>query len=985
MKNITMRGRTGFLKVVLLCSMSLFSFHAADAQTSLLADGDTVTPTATPGAIFTALNPHLQNYANYTAGQAVSTAVSPDGTTLLILTSGYNLLEDASGNNIPAASNEYVFVYNIANHTPVFSQALQVPDTYVGLTFSPDGTHFYVSGGVNDDVHTYAKSGGTWAESGAPIKLGHTAPTNLGALDAFFSGGVGFVAPPAVAGLATTADGIKLIAANFYNDSVSIINLATNAINEVQLRPGLINPANQGVPGGEYPYGVAVMGNSAAYISSVRDREIDVVSLTGTPALTTRIPVPGNPTKIILNKAGTRLYVATDNADTVEVIDTRTNTVIQSIATIAPSGAVGRGEGYRSIRQSTVEQDEAYRGDRPDKIGRGEAYRGVDPNSLALSPDEKTLYVTNGGMNDIAVISLAAQNPHVTGLIPAGDLPNAVSISADGKWFYAVNGRSTPGPNPGNCSTNSFSAVEYAKCAAANSYILQLSKAGFLAAPVPGPEVLDSDTMTALSNDNLLKNHPNPQAQETMAFLHDHIKHVIYIVRENRTYDQILGDLGKGNSDPALAEFGKTDAPNAHNLALNFVDLDNFYDVGEVSGNGWPWSTTAHESDMGAKNLSVNYAGRGLTYDWEGTNRNVNVGQATLAEREAANPLLKSLASVFDLADVLPGTGNIAAPDSPTGIPQQGYLWDSAFRANLSVRNYGFLLDLARYTVPVSFGGLPELTNPASTGTQVAYSANPTLAPVTDPYFRGFDTAFPDYYREVEWQREFNNYVTNNNLPNLELVRLMHDHLGSFSTAIAGVNTPDIQVADNDYAVGSLISAVAHSPYANNTLIFVIEDDAQDGPDHVDAHRSEAFIVGPYVKQGAIVHTHYSTVNFLATVEDILGIDHLSVHDAYQQPMYDVFDIHQRNWTYNATVPAPLSKTTLPVAAQAENIGTWRQLHPASYWAAMTRGYDWSKEDDVPTNKFNIVLWKGLEPGKPYPLKRNSTDFSKAEQTADIQ
>jgi YVTN family beta-propeller protein len=707
------------------------------------------------------------------------------------------------------------------------------------------------------------------------------------------------------------------------------------------------------VPGGEYPFGVAVQGSSTAYISSVRDREIDVVSLTGTPALTARIKVPGNPTKLILNKAGTRLYVATDNADAVEVINTQTNAVIASIPTIAPPGLVARAEDYR----------------------------GVDPNSLALSPDQNTLYVTNGGNNDIAVIALNTASPHVIGLIPAGDLPNAVSVSADGKWFYAVNGRSTPGPDTGYGQTSGFNAAQTAGYLASNQYILQLSKAGFLAAPVPTGAALATDTLKTLSDDHLL-DAPNPLAQQTMAFLHQHIKHIIYIIRENRTYDQMLGDLGKGNGDPSLAMFGKTDAPNAHNLALNFVDLDNFYDVGEVSGNGWPWSTSARESDMGAKNLAVNYANRGLTYDWEGTNRNVNVAQATLQQRIAADPLVEVAP---DVANILPGTGNIAAPDSPTGIPQQGYLWDSAFRAGLSVRNYGFFIDEARYTLPLSFGGIPELTSPATTGTQVSYSANPTLAPVTDIYFRGFDTAFPDFYREAEWQREFTSYVTNNNLPNLELVRFMHDHLGSFSTAIAGVNTPDIQVADNDYAVGELISAVAHSPYASNTLIFVIEDDAQDGADHVDAHRSEAFIVGPYVKHGAIVSTHYSTVNFLATIEDILGIDHLSVHDAYQQPMYDVFDINQKTWTYNATVPAPLSATTLPVSTQAVNVGTWRQLHPAAYWAAMTHGYNWSKEDDVPTNQFNIVLWRGLEPGKPYPLKRSGINYDKVARTASAQ
>jgi YVTN family beta-propeller protein len=756
-----------------------------------------------------------------------------------------------------------------------------------------------------------------------------------------------------VSSIGLTADGKRLLADNFYNDSLSIVTLAGGAIAEVQLRPGLINAADKGVPGGEYPFGLAIRGSDTAYISSVRDREIDVVSLTGTPALTARIKVPGNPLKMILNKAGTKLYVATDNADAVEVIDTNTNKIVASIPTIAP----------------------------PATLSMAERYRGVDPNGLALSPDGKTLYVTNGGTNSLAVIDLSAAKPAVVGLIPTGDLPNAVSISKDGKYFYVVNGRSTPGANPGNCSTNGYSASEYALCASANQYILQLSKAGFLSGPIPTGAALAKTTADVAANDHF-GDMPSKTDEDTMAFLHKHIKHIIYIIRENRTYDQILGDLGKGNGDPSLAEFGATDTPNAHALAGGFVDLDNFYDVGEVSGNGWPWSTSAHESDMSAKNLSVNYAGRGLTYDWEGTNRNVDIAEPTLADREDEEPLY-TVAFPTDPADVLPGTANIAAPDGPEGQVQKGYLWDAALRAGLTVRNYGFLEDLDRYSVPVVDGGIAEVEEPYATKYQVAFSANPTLLTRTDPYFRGFDTAYPDYWREQEWSREFLQQIAKNNMPNLTLLRLMHDHLGSFSTAIDGVNTPETEIADNDYAVGQVIQTVADSPYASSTLIFVVEDDAQDGADHVDAHRSEAYIVGPYVKQHAVISDHYSTVNFLRTIEDILGIDHLSIHDAYQVPMTDVFDEKQASWSFTAKVPAPLSATTLPIAAQAaaNNVMGWHNAHPATYWAALTQGYNWSKEDQIPTTQFNHILWAGLMPGKPYPVVRSGIDYDKVKAT----
>jgi len=923
------------IRSVLLGSAALLAGQFAHAA-AVLPDGDFLTPTAAPHSVFQPLNPHIAGYETYTAGQAVSTAVSPDGKTLLILTSGYNLLENTTGGNIAAASNEYVFVYNIANDIPVQSQVLQVPNTYVGIAFAPNGKSFYVSGGVNDEVHSFALSNGLWAEHGAPISLGHYA--GVSSANPLFGGGVGFEVQPQTAGLAVTADGTKLLAANFYNDSLSIITLANDSIHEVQLRPGLINPADAGKVGGEYPYAVAVAGNGPAFVSSERDREVDVIRLAGTPRLASRIPIPGNPNKMILNKAGTLLFVAADNADEVFVIDTKTFKVIDAIPAVAP----------------------------PDVVSNGERYRGVIPNSLALSPDENTLYVTDGGINAVAVIALNMPTPQVVGLIPTGYYPEGVSISKDGKYFYAVNGKSIPGPNPGNCSTNGYSQTEYDKCDAANQYILQLSKAGFLDAPIPTGAALAATTAIASAN-NHFGDLPTARDEQVMAALHGKIKHVIYIIRENRTYDQILGDLGEGNGDPSLTEFGATITPNAHAIATDFVDLDNFYDTGEVSGNGWPWSTSAKESDVGTKNLPVNYAGRGLSYDWEGTNRNVDIAAPTLAAREQEEPLY---GDVPDAVDLLPGQNNVAAPDSPAGLKQQGYLWDAAFRAGLTVRNYGFLLDLDRYTIPVAEGGIPETTDPAATSEQVAFAANPALAPVTDKYFRGFDTAFPDFYREAEWQREFKIQVDNGTFPNLTLLRLMHDHLGSFSTAIDGVNTPEIQVADNDYAVAEVIQAVAHSKYASSTLIFVVEDDAQDGADHVDAHRSEAYVVGPYVKHNAIVSDHYTTINMLRTIEDILGIDHLSIHDEDQRPMTAVFDLNQKTWTFAATVPAPLGATTLPVTT-AMNLPVWQPSHPASYWAALTKGFNWSKEDDIPTAEFNLILWNGLKPGIPYPTVRS--------------
>ncbi len=903
------------------------------AAATILPSGALLTPSAAPGANFSPLNPHIAGYPDYTAGQAVNMAMSPDGKTLLIVTSGFNLLFDAKGKPIKAASNEYVFVEDVSHGRPVQTQAITVPDTYIGVAFAPDGRHFYVSGGVDDDIHVYGRQQGVWAEQGQPIALGHL--KGIDPKSETNNGGSGLGVTPQVAGLAVTADSKTLVADNFYNDTVSLVDLASGKITEVPLRPGDIDRRDTGKAGGTYPFEVAVRGNDTAYISSVRDREIDVVTLRGAPHLTARIPLHGNPLSLKLNQAGTMLYVTADNSDSVSIIDTRTNRVMGSLRTIAPG----------------------------DMLADAEHYRGVGPNNLTISPDGRTLYVTNGGTNSLAVISLKP-HPVVTGLVPTGYYPNAVAVSADGAHLYVVNGKSVPGPNPGNCSSDPKQHIVKTACEAQNQYILQLSKAGFLDFPTPSPAALTMTTKMAAHNEHF-DEMPSAADEQMMAALHQRIKHIIYILRENRTYDEELGDLGEGNGDPALAEFGKVITPNAHAMAWNFVDLDNFYDSGEVSGNGWPWSTTAHESDMGSKNLPVNYADRGLSYDWEGDNRFINVGITGLKAREAADP---AMAALPDVANILPGINDIAAPDGPHGEFQRGYIWDAAIRAGLTVRNYGFFEDLERYDLPVKDGGIPAtLTDPAAAHTQIAFSTNPVLAPRTDVYFRGFDNNFPDYYREVEWQREFDVYVKNHDLPDLELVRLMHDHLGSFKTAIDGVNTPETEMADNDYAVARLIAAVAHSPYASSTLIIVLEDDAQDGPDHVDAHRSVAFFVGPYVKQHAVVSTHYTTVNILRTIEDILGTDHLSINDAFQRPMADVFDLKQGTWRFNPVVPAPLTATQLPLPKMTTAM--WHSTHDAEWWYAQTASYDWRQEDRIPAVKFNMILWAGLHHHVAYPLR----------------
>jgi len=843
---------------------------------------------------------------------------------------------------------------------------IQIPNTYSGIAFSPDGAQFYVSGGKDDSVHIYAKAGGSWAETGTPIMLGHATGNGLplGSRTVL----------PAAAGLAVTADGKTIVVANYENDSISLVSAITRERTaELDLRPGKNNPRQSGLPGGEFPYWVAIQGNDIAYVSSVRDREVVVMKLqAASPVIVSRIPLPGNPTRLVLDKAQTRLYVALDNSDEVAVIDTRRNQVIETVKTAAPAGLLAP------------------------------VMPGASPNSLTFSPDGRTLYVTNGGTNSVAVLSMLPDGRlRVSGLIPTGWYPNSVSVSADGKTLYVVNSKSNTGASPSHCRAIASSDQNFAVgCPPANrndsdnQYTLQLAKAGLLTLPVPTPSQLDELTRRVAKN-NGFNAKLTLQDRTILQTLRKNIKHVIYIIKENRTYDQIFGDLPAGNGDPNLTQFPEVVTPNQHALAKQFVQLDNFYDSSNVSYDGWQWSTAGRSVDATEKTYMVNYARRGLSYDPEGTDRNINVAYPSVAARQAANPITPSD------PDLLPGPRNeedIDGPgeglvqiarraqqkevkEDPSGEEGEGYLWDAAIRAHLSVRNYGFHCDTVRYFSTISSGYIPPLEDPFRTRTRVAFPAHQALLNRTDPYFRSFDDKLPDFFRYIEWAREFDTFVQNHKLPNLTLLRLMNDHTGMFAEAILGINTPELQVADNDYAVGLVVDKVAHSPYAKSTLIFAIEDDAQDGPDHVDSHRSIALVGGPYVKQGQLVSERYTTVSMIRTIEEILGLPPQNLHDAGVRPMTDIFDPTKRDWTYTAAPSSLLLGTQLPFelvqpnVRRADAVDPPMPLHDAAWWSERAKGFDFSDADRADPALYNRVLWEGTMGGKAYPTARSGLDL----------
>jgi len=933
-----------------------------------------ITPTALANAVQQPLNPGLTSYPNFVAGQAVKAVVSPDGKTLAISTAGMNSLYDTSGNVDTTASTQFLFLYDIsgANKTnPVLKQVIQQLNAHVGLVWAPNSQTLYASGGCDDAVYAYSNNGTSFSLSNK-ISLGH-APSGCVSNTANRTG-LGLGVEPNVAGLAISVDGKTLVAANNYNDSISVIDTATGTVRyEYDLRPFATSDAPNGTKGGTFPYSV-VLNGSIAYVGADRDREVIAVNVASPTAgsFVARIQLDGNPNGMTLSADGSTLYVAQDNQDQVAVINTATNTIMNKIDT--------RGPAYLGFPPNTT---------------------GAAPTAVAINPAKKALYAVNAGSNSIAVIPLSGPFAFRTiGLIPTAYDPTDVTFSPDGSWMYIINGKCDTGPNPGYGYGN-FAFIQYitppggpfpggnaaesAILRANNQYQFQLEHATLVSARVPDGEGLFGLTAQVAVNNGYWPG-PSRSDKQVMNFLHSKIKHIIYVVKENRTFDQILGDLNNGsNGDPSLALFGQLVTPSFHGMAQNFVTLDNFMDPGDGSMDGWSWSMRGRVTNTETLTQQINYArvNRGLSYEGEGQNRNIPSNLNTTAARDfffdptgVTTPYTNNTSSLSGgTANILAGDGDHAATDGPTGY-QQGYIFNAVLNAGGTVRNYGWMAN-----TPGSIGTIANpITDPFAAGVIQTTTANQLLYQngFYDPYFRAYDQAYPDFWRFNEWNREFQQFVANGNLPSLEMIRgLSHDHTGSFSSALGGVNTPELQEADNDYAVGLLVQAVAHSRYAKDTLIIIIEDDSQDGADHVDSHRATTYFVGPYVKKHAVVSTRYSQPNVLRTIEDIFGTEHLNLNTYYARPMADIFDIRSSGrWTFDAVASTLLKLTTLGLDSTKVKFAAGPNLkptHDAQYWADKTRAFDFSAEDRVPAALYNKILWEGLK-GTPAPAVQSDND-----------
>jgi len=629
------------------------------------------------------------------------------------------------------------------------------------------------------------------------------------------------------AGISISPDGKRLFAANNLDNSVSSIDLSTGTTTAT-------------TPVGKDPY-MALLSRdgNTLYVSNWGESSITVLNAKDLTVKKT-ITVGLHPNALSENPVNGLIYVADSDSDQISVVDPVLQQVVQTVS-LAPYA---------------------------------KAQAGSIPDALTVSPDGKKLYVANAGNNDIAVVSLGSK-ASVKGLIPTAWYPTGVFLNDGGKQLMVLNAKGLgAGPN------------------AQHQYVGNMMKGTMSFIGVPDDEQLKKDTKKVQENDtvydeNMWSSQLTGNAESPIPRIvgqKSPIKHVIYVIKENRTYDQVFGDLGKGNGDPSLAEFGKTVTPNLHKLANQFVTLDNFYADGEVSEQGHPWMTQSEANDYTEKSWPAHYSGRKAGSD----------GDATKVS--------------------------------------QGYLWNDALRSGVSFRDYG---------EAVSFNSKTGI----STG-------DPSMGNNYDPQFPGWSFKITDSQRVDEWAKEYNQFEQNGNVPQLEMVYLMNDHTEGTSP---GHPTPQAYVARNDLALGQLVDTVSHSKDWKDTAIYVAEDDAQDGPDHVDGHREEALVISPYTQTGKVDSTFYDQMSMNRTIEMTLGMKPMTQFDASAIPMLNAFANHPNLAPYTTAQPTyPLN------AVNGQN----------APMAQASAQMDFSKPDAADHVKLNRAIWLATKGDQPYPAKK---------------
>ena len=715
-------------------------------------------------------------------------------------------------------STQSIQLINLVNNTILDN--IKISKSWLGIAFSADEKTLYASGGNDNWILKYNIINNKLLLSDS-IKLGDKWPNKIS---------------PA---------GICI------NDAKNILYVVTkddSCLYEVNLKTNK-TIKKTALPAEAY---TCVLSNdgSELYIS-IWGAEKLVVYNTLSQKITNSINTGTHPNDLILSKNGKTIYVANGEDNSVSVVDIKNKKVIETLnCALYPNAPTGSAT-----------------------------------NGVALSADEKTLYIANADNNCLAVFDLTEiGNSKSKGFIPVGWYPTNVKVV--GSKIYVTNGKgfssfANPlGPDPYNQNAQMAVQKGLLKNTKEVQYIGGLMKGTLSIINTPSEKQLGLYSAAVYENTPYTKINEEKSNAEIGSVIPQKlgdpsaIKYVFYIVKENRTYDQVLGDVKEGNGDPSLCLFGEKYTPNQHALAKEFVLLDNFYVNGEVSADGHNWTLGGYANDYLEKNWVTSYGGRGGNYDAEGT-------------RAIANN-------------------------------KNGFIWDYAKRAGVSYRTYGEFAD--------------------------NYKANlPVLENHFCPYFTSWDQAVRDTTRVGQWKRDFDSLLSKNAVPRLNTMRLINDHTEGMKL---GKPSPYAHVADNDLAVGMLVDYLSKSPIWNETVVFIVEDDAQNGPDHVDAHRSPAFIAGGYVKRGFVDHTAYTTTSILKTIELILGMQPMSQYDAGANALWRCFD----------KTPNAKGFITKPLQFDINEKNTVR-----SAMQRKSETFNFKKEDSINDHDFNEVLWKGLK------------------------
>jgi YVTN family beta-propeller protein len=696
-------------------------------------------------------------------------------------------------------------------------------------------------------------------------------------------------------GLAWHPDGRRLYASGS----------ASNAIHELLWAQGRLKPGATISLGpkeaGKFVGGLSVSPDGKrVYAVNPLGQTLSAVDLESRSVLRT-VPLEAEPYTCLVSKDGRSLYVSLWGGSRISIFDSSTLEKIGEIATGEhPSAIVESPDGGRlfvacaNTNAVWILGFAERRAEETVSVSLSpKAPPGSTPNAVAISADGGRLLVANADNNTVAAVDVSKRgHSRVEGFVPTGWYPTGAAFDRDDSRIFVLSGKGLAsqanprGPQPGSTNDSQYIAA------------LLTGSLSVLAAPTPSALAEYTRTVYRLNPDRDATRPSPPSASKGSPIPpkvggKSPIRHVFYIVRENRTYDQILGDVAAGNGDPNLCLFGEEVTPNAHAIARQFVLLDNFYVDAEVSFDGHSFSTAAYATDATEKLWPQYYGRQDGKYLSEGGGPN-------------RNPY-----------------GNITAPSA-------GYIWDACRRADVSVRSYG------EFAVPHEENDEDRAGEPPYVGSV------PGLSGFVCPDYPPYDLSIPDAKRVDVWLREFRQFEADGKLPRLSILRLGNDHTAGTRP---GYPTPRAMIAENDAALGRILEAISKSQYWKESAVFVLEDDAQNGPDHVDAHRSVALVASPWTKRGAVDSTLYTTSGMLRTIELILGLPPMSQYDAAATPMYRAF------------TNTPDSR---PFAALPARIPLDEKNDPAAYGAEASLRMDISEADRVPDQELNEILWRSV-------------------------